>query len=168
MKKFAIILLCISSSMAFSQNMNNTTLETLFTKVSDSIEGTKGRWQFTIDQVTFVCLTDTNHNRMRIISPILEASKLTEELKDNALLANFHTALDVKYAISDNILWSVFIHPLKELTEEQVANAIEQVYFANVTFGSSYSSTSLVFPGRQEENTPVKEKKDDDFIRQKI
>ena len=153
--------------MAFSQNMNNDILETLFTKVSDTIEGNKGRWQFTIDQVTFVCLTDTNHNRMRIISPIIEASKLTEELKDNALLANFHTALDVKYAISDNILWSVFIHPLKELTEEQVANAIEQVYFANVTFGSSYSSTSLVFPGKQEE-TPVEQKKDDDFIRQKI
>lgn len=167
MKKISVLLLFLFSSVAFSQNMNNDILEELFNKVSDTVHGSKGRWQFNIEHVSFICLTDTNHNRMRIISPIVEASKLTEDLKNNALLANFHTVLDAKYAISDDVLWSVFIHPLKELTKEQVANAIEQVYFANVTFGSTYSSTSLVFPGKQEE-APVEQQKEDDFIRQKI
>jgi hypothetical protein len=83
---------------------------------------------------------------MRIISPITESSNLSEDEKTLLLLANFHTALDVKYAISDDVLWSVFIHPLNELTYAQVEDAVSQVYYANITFGSSYSSTDLVFP----------------------
>ena len=86
---------------------------------------------------------------MRIISPIIESSKLDEDLKTDVLIANFHTALDVKYAISDNVLWSVFIHPLKELTDNQVIDAIKQVYRANLTFGSTNSSTDLIFPSKK-------------------
>lgn len=104
-------------------------------------------------------MTDENANRMRIISPIVEVFKLDEKELNNALTANFHTALDVKYAISDEILWSVFIHPLKELSEQQVINAISQVFQANATFGSTYSSTNLVFPGNlPKEEKEVKEK----------
>ena len=65
---------------------------------------------------------------MRIMSPIIEQKKLayTDMLK--VMEANFHTALDVKYAISNDLLWSVFIHPLKELDREQIVSAIQQVY----------------------------------------
>mgnify|MGYP000279780697 CR=1 FL=1 len=67
----------------------------------------------------------------------------------NALVANFHSVLDVKYALSDEIIWSVYAHPLQELSELQVVDAIQQVYAAALTFGSSYSSTNLVFPGNK-------------------
>ncbi len=80
-------------------------------------------------------------------------SCFNEELLLNSLVANFHTALDVKYAISDEILWSVFTHPLKELTQHQIEDAISQVYSANVTFGNTFTSTNLTFPG----NTKKKE-----------
>ena len=157
MKKFfllAVILLSIQTS--FSQNMNNEKMGAVLEKVADSIQGDNGRWQLKIKDVILICLTDTNHNRMRIISPITEAKRLDEKLKSAALVANFHTALDVKYAIADDVLWSVFIHPLKELTEAQVKDAIAQVYSANITFGTTFSSTSLVFPGskKAEEKKP--------------
>jgi len=45
-------------------------------------------------------------NRMRIISPIVKREKLKEEELSNALMANFHAVLDVKYALSDEIIWS--------------------------------------------------------------
>ena len=61
-------------------------------------------------------------------------------------MANFHSALDLKYAISDDVLWSTFIHPLRELTVAQVKDAVSQVYYANRTFGTTYTSTDLVFP----------------------
>ncbi len=167
LKKLTVsILFLIAFNVSFSQDMDNDKLEELFAAVSDSIQGSKGRWQFNIKEVTFICLTDESHNRMRIISPIMESFKLTEELKTNALLANFHTALDVKYAISDDVLWSIFIHPLKELTETQVNDALQQVYFANITFGSTYSSTSLVFPSRKDDGQ--KEENKDEFSKQKI
>ena len=91
------------------------------------------------------------------MTPIIEQKKLayTDMLK--LMEANFHTALDVKYAITDGILWSVFIHPLKELSNDQALRAIEQVYTAARTYGTSYNSTGLTFPNRKEEQ--VKKKK---------
>lgn len=163
MKHLIILLLVIFSvNNMSSQNMDNQTLDEIFTTMSDTIQGEQGRWQFVIKDVVFVCVTDTNHNRMRIISPITESNNLTEDEKTLMLLANFHTALDVKYAISDDVLWSVFIHPLKELTVAQVEDAVSQVYYANETFGSSYTSTNLVFPGN-ENKREAKEIKKENF-----
>lgn len=143
-----VCLLFLVPFLVFSQDMNNKKLETIYTTVSDSIQGDLGGWQFFINEIPFMSITNEKHNRMRIISPIADANTLNEELIKAALVANFHTALDVKYAVSDGVLWSVFIHPLKELSEEQVKDAVSQVYHANINFGSSFASTSLSFPGR--------------------
>ena len=144
--------------LGFSQTMNNEKMGTILESVSDSIQGQNGQWQFKIKDVLLMCITDTNHNRMRIISPITEAKRLDDKLKSAALVANFHTALDVKYAIADDVLWSVYIHPLKELTEAQVRDAVSQVYAANITFGTTFSSTDLVFPGSNKKEEKKKKK----------
>lgn len=160
MKKLAfttIFLLILH--LGFSQNMNNEKMGTILESVADSIQGNNGQWQFKIKDVFFMCVTDTNHNRMRIISPITEAKNLDDKLMSAALVANFHSALDVKYAIADDILWSVFIHPLKELSEAQVRDAVKQVYAANATFGTTFSSTDLVFPGGSQKKETKKKKK---------
>lgn len=138
--------------------MTPSKLGTMLEKISDSIVSQKTQWRFIIKNVPFITIADSTHNRMRIMSPIVESDKLSEELKTASLMANFHTALDVKYAISDNVLWSVFIHPLKELTEDQVLDAVSQVYYAKVNFGTTFSSTSLVFPGKKPEKKSEKPK----------
>ncbi len=143
-----------------SAQMNNAKLDVILKRESDSLQTNGNQWQMLYKDRLLICVTDENANRMRIISPISEIGKLEETELKNALVANFHTALDVKYAISDEYIWSVFIHPLKELTEEQVVDALSQVYYANLTFGGSYSSTTLVFPGNtkkiEEPKTKVK------------
>jgi hypothetical protein len=96
---------------------------------------------------------------MRIIAPIVETKDVEEEQLLNMLVANFHSALDVKYALSDEVIWSVFIHPLKELSDHQVLDAIDQVFSAATTFGTSYSSTDLVFPGNTKKKETPKQKK---------
>lgn len=83
---------------------------------------------------------------MRIISPITEVTEISSEQILKCMEANFHTALDTKYAISNGVLWSVFIHPLKELSQKQVIDAISQVYSSVRTFGTTYSSSNLIFP----------------------
>ena len=128
--------------------MNNRKIERILKNITKDIQGQEGYWQFKINDVILICVTDPRHNRMRVMSPIVEVNELNEELKDAALTANFHTALDVKYAISDNILWSVFMHPLKELTSTQFKDAVNQVYSANTTFGTFFSSSDLVFVGK--------------------
>ncbi|WP_299223536.1 hypothetical protein [uncultured Psychroserpens sp.] len=151
MKQLIISLLFVPL-FGFSQDMDNKKLQEIFVSVSDSIQGNEGAWQFSIKDVKFLSFTDTNHNRMRIISPIADAKSLSDELIQSALVANFHTALDVKYAVSEGILWVVFIHPLKELSELQVRSAISQVYYGNINFGTTFASTSLTFPWTNQEN----------------
>lgn len=147
MNKFVFLFLVLPF-LTFSQDMNNEKLQTIYTTVSDSIQGNLGGWQFFIKEIPIMSITDEKHNRMRIISPIADSNTLNDELLKAALVANFHTALDVKYAVSDGVLWAAFIHPLKELTEHQVKDAVSQVYYANINFGTSFASTSLSFPGR--------------------
>ena len=133
-----------------AQEMNNDKLNSIIYTISDEVEGQNGNWQFIIDSTIFMCITDELHNRMRIISPIARVNEITDAQIKRCMEANFHSALDVKYAISDNIMWSAFIHPLKELTKEQVISALSQVYSCNKTFGTSYSSGTLNYPTKEE------------------
>ncbi len=35
------------------------------------------------------------------------------------MIANFHTALDARYAISDGVIYAAFIHPLSSLARRK-------------------------------------------------
>ncbi len=130
-------------------NMDNEQLGTILYTISDTIQGESGNWQFLVDSIPMFCVTDEYHNRMRIVSPVKTMQDVSAEELEACMEANFHTALDVKYAISDEVLWVTFIHPLRELTIEQAIDAVTQIYNANVTFGTLYSSTDLFFPKRE-------------------
>lgn len=144
--------------LVFSQDMNNEKLYEILKQQTDTITGISGNWKMLHKELPMICVTDQSNNRMRIIAPIIESHKLDKDLLLDSMTANFHSALDVKYAISNGILWSVFIHPLQELSTEQVESAISQVYYAAKTFGTTFSSTELLFGGSQlEEKESEKE-----------
>ncbi len=148
---FFLVLFAFSLS---AQEMTPEKLLDIIEQEADTVSIQGNTVHFLFNDAMLICIYDENANRMRIISPIVEREKLGEEELLNALVANFHSALDVKYALSDEIIWSVYTHPLRELSEAQVVDAIQQVYAAAITFGESYSSTTMVFPG----NTLKKEK----------
>ena len=147
------------SCTMLGQGMNNEKLEKIFYVVGDTVMGQAGNWQMTVKRVPMFCLTDEMNNRMRIISPVKELKDITAEEMKKCMEANFHSALDVKYCISEDILWVAFVHPLRELTKDQAIDAISQVYNATLTFGTTYSSTDLVFPKREEQVVPPSKKK---------
>lgn len=161
MKKAIVTLLILFFifSPVRSQEMNPEKLKGIIVQVSDTLQNNGNAFQFKYKQKLLICIYDENANRMRIISPIVKREELEEEELLNALVANFHSALDVKYALSDEIIWSVYTHPLKELSEEQVLDAIEQVFAAAVTFGTTYSSTDLVFPGNTKKKDTIAKRK---------
>jgi hypothetical protein len=130
--------------------MNNIQLDVIFNELIEDIKGNNGHWQFIVGDTQIICLTDELHNRMRIMTPIIGTDKLTPAQTTKCLEANFHTALDIKYAISDGVVWAVFMHPLKELTKQQVEDAIQQVYAGAQNFGTSYSSSNLYFPTKDD------------------
>lgn len=142
---FAFIL--SATSPMLGQDMTVDLLIKTIEQEADTIKVENNSIEFKFNDALLICIHDENANRMRIIAPIVRKEQLDEEEILNALVANFHSVLDVKYALSDEILWSVFAHPLQQLSEAQVVDAIQQVYAAAITFGGSYSSTNLVFPG---------------------
>lgn len=163
MYKYWLIVLLVFSGLnttVSAQEMNNIQLERVFKIVSDTVIGTAGRWEIWVGETPLLCLTDEFHNRMRIISPIKKVEEAGKEEILKCMEANFHTALDVKYAISDDVIWAAFIHPLKELTDEQVVDAMAQVYAAVLTYGTSYTSTNLTFPKQEEREKEINKKKD--------
>ena len=139
---------CLSANVHLNaQSMNNEQLGKIFNLLADTILVEEdGMWQFLVIETPMMCITDEYNNRMRIVAPIKKVEEMEEGELTKCLEANFHTALDVKYAISEGIIWSVFIHPLKELSNNQAVDAITQVRAAAQTYGKDYSSTNLVFP----------------------
>ena len=61
------------------------------------------------------------------------------------LIANYHSSLDARYAVSQGIVYSAFLHPLSTLADDQLASALRQVAALATTFGSTYSSGELMF-----------------------
>jgi hypothetical protein len=132
-----------------AQHMDNAKLVAILSQEVDSLTGDIGRWELFYNDLPMMVLTDEKNDRMRIIAPIVEASKLDEGLLLDCLTANFYSALDVKYAISNGLLWSVYVHPLSPVTEKEIKSALQQVYAAAATFGTTFSSTPLLFGGNQ-------------------
>lgn len=150
-----LLLLFLMLQPIYSQQMDYNQLDKVLQIECDSATGGDGSWQILYGGRVMMLIADANNNRMRIISPIRKKQKLKSEELENLLIANFHSALDVKYALSDDILWSVFIHPLKELNDEQIKSALSQVYWAAENFGTSYQSTDMVFPKPPKKNPPA-------------
>lgn len=130
-----------------SSKMDNNQLEAILKTQGKIIEGQPGSWRVAYQEGILLIITDQTNNRMRIIMPIIEKAKITDEQYVEILEAQFDRALDVKYALFEDVLWSVFAHPLGELTEAQVKDAMSQVYYAGYNFGGSYQSTDLIFGG---------------------
>ncbi len=130
--------------------MDNDRLFRLLRELADDVEGEPGYWRFSIEGVSLICLTDESHDRMRIIAPIKESGEVSQEELQACLEANFDRALDARYCVSRDMLWSAFIHPLGELSDGFLCSGVEQVVNLAKNFGTSYSSGALAFGGEPE------------------
>ena len=130
--------------------MNNRRLDVIIREVGDNVDGQFGYWQFDFKGRQLICITDEHYNRMRVMTPVANEEALSDAVVRKILSANFDRALDAKYATSQDLLWAVFMHPLRELTERQVSDAFSQVQTLADNFGTSYSSSELYFGGAEE------------------
>lgn len=129
--------------------MTQEKMEKILRAIGAEARGVPGLLEFKVKEVVLVCISDPAHDRMRIIAQIRPLSDLTSEQLEAILEANFHSALDARYATSQGILYAAFIHPLSSLTERELRSAAFQVASLTLTFGSTYSSGNLIFGGGQ-------------------
>ena len=155
-KNVALIIL-ISTGVLFSQEkkqppkpakMTFVKLDKIIRNFSTTVQQGPNFWQFLDGDIQMMCIVDTTHDRMRVITPIIDTDELTEEHKEKIMAANFHSALDARYAANDGVLYSAFIHPLSPLREKELRAALKQVSVLARTFGTTYSSSELIFGGQ--------------------
>jgi len=116
-------------------------------EVGDDLQAEGNVAEFSFQGVPLVLVFDVKADRMRLVSPIIEVQHLADGQLEAAMEANFHQALDARYAISNEVVWAAFIHPLSDLSPDLLTSAVRQVAIARATFGREYTSGALVFGG---------------------
>lgn len=131
-----------------STAMNNARLDSIIREHAETIhDDTLGHWKFEYQDRVLIVMTDESHNRMRVITPVAEVTDLGDEIWLMCMSANFDRALDARYAVAGDYLWSAYIHPLKQLDVAQVLDGMVQVTTLAKNFGTSFSSSDLLFGG---------------------
>jgi len=148
--------------------MTSAKMAEVIQKFDEDAEVKENSIIFELKDRELMLVFDNNADRMRIISPIMQSFNVPESLHARMLQANFDAVLDSRYAIANDMVWSVYIHKLSTLAEEDLISGIAQTYSAAETFGTTYTSGAIVFGGgdtnsihqdllEQIENAPVKE-----------
>jgi len=159
MKKITFILCLLITHFSISQDMTSKKLFTTMAKEGQIIEQEGNSWQIQFHKTTLMTVVDENANRMRIICPIVEEKEVKKEHLIACMSANFHSVLDAKYALYNGYLWAIYVHPLQELTEEQVIQAMYQVRNAVATYGTDYQGGGLTFGNGEDSNQEEKKEK---------
>ena len=116
-------------------------------KIDKDIKRDTNIWQFTLAKHQVFVITDPIAERMRIMVPIGDAKALDQALLTRLMQANFDSALDARYAVAQDVLWGVFIHPLTSLDEKGFVSGLAQAIAVADNFGTSFSSGAVVFGG---------------------
>ncbi|MEM9140189.1 MAG: hypothetical protein AAGB15_10200 [Pseudomonadota bacterium] len=109
------------------------------------VQGT--RMRLTVEEIPVFIVTDPGADRMRAMVPIRSTDGIPPEELYRMMQANFDTALDSRYAIANNQLLAVFIHPLSPLEKDQFLSAIGQVVNLALTYGGAYTGGALTYGG---------------------
>jgi hypothetical protein len=107
------------------------------------------RWLVEYAGYRMLVVTDEAADRMRIMASIADYDELRVRDLRVLLAANFDRTLDARYATAGGFLWAVFLHPLAELSQDQVAEGLRQVAALARNFGTSYAASDLTFTGGQ-------------------
>jgi len=120
-------------------------LDTLIREKAKRVAREGAVWKFTVGEVGLLCIADAKADRMRIVAPIIPVAKMTGKQLQRTMQANFHGALDARYAVQGGVLYSAFIHPLSPLDDDEVRSGLFQVINLVKTFGTTYQSGGLYF-----------------------
>ncbi|TDF35112.1 hypothetical protein EYS14_22310 [Alteromonadaceae bacterium M269] len=149
---FSSLVLAQQAETSAPEVMDQQQLESIVRDFADNAKGGGGVVEFVYNNVPMAMLSNAEFDRMRIVAPIIRYQELSRPEIDAALAANYHRALDARYALSDGVLYSVYIHPLSSMNEVQLRSAIFQVSNLALSFGDQFSSGVLDFGAAQNQN----------------
>lgn len=155
MRQSIILTLLLSSGFIQLSEAQQMTLEKLkshLAKEAKEIQSEGNMVEYELDSVRIYLISDVSSDRMRLMAGVVEEKDLTTSDFKLLLEANYDRALDAKYALSDGVLWSVFVHPLSDLTPTVLKSGLYQVRNLVYTYGSTYTSTQFVYAGAADDD----------------
>jgi len=126
---------------------DNRRLQDMLSRLGTDVRGRVGAWEIQYGQVPMMVFTSEPHDRMRIMAMVGDENLARDANLTFLMEANFDRALDARYALLQNKLWAVYLHPLGALTESELTSALMQVANLVKTYGTTYSSSTLQFQG---------------------
>ncbi len=132
-----------SGGIASDGPMTQAKMEILFADQVEAIMGPPGAIQTRIDGINVYLISDSENDRMRLVTPISMVETVDPRINEILLRANFYSTLDARYAISDGVIYGTFLHPISSLSPELLSSALAQVLSLTKTFGSSFSGGEL-------------------------
>ena len=142
-----LILLLSVLPVRAEEPMTLSRLEEIVRALDADAEVNARAMALTIEDIPVIIVHDAGMNRMRAMTAIRSASSIGPDELMRMMQANFDSALDARYAIAKGRLWSVFIHPLRELQKDEFIEGLGQVVNLALTYGSTYNSGALTFGG---------------------
>jgi len=133
-----------ASGGADGEPMTQARMELLFSDEVDAIVGPPGAIQTQIDGISIYLISQPTFDRMRIVAPIAMAQNLNRRVLEVLMEANFRSTMDGRYAISEGVIYAVFMHPISSLEPELLRSGLAQVVSLVKTFGTTFSSGDIV------------------------
>jgi hypothetical protein len=137
--------------------MTQARMELLFAEEVDAIAGPPGAIQTRVDGINVYLISLEETDRMRIIAPIAVTQHLNRRVYEILLTANFDSTKEARYAISDGVVYAVFMHPISSLSPELLRSALQQVLSLVKTFGSTFSAGRGAFAAEPPSQRPAEE-----------
>ncbi len=128
-------------------NMSAASLKELIKKFDEDALTEGNAVQFELRERDLLLVYDESADRMRVITPIVNAALADEALMARMLQANYDAVLDARYAVANDLIWAVYIHKLSSVTQDDFLSGVAQVVSAAETFGTSFTSGAMVFGG---------------------
>lgn len=128
--------------------MNTKAVDKWLKETYGDVGGEAGYWELKLENSQVYIISDSKHDRIRIIAPICKTWQVDSE---ELLKANFHQTLDVRYAVLQDVLYATFLHQLSLLGETELCSALDQVIIlCRNTLYRDYMAGELVFAGAYE------------------
>jgi hypothetical protein len=145
-----VTLACANTGPALSRrvpevaaSMDQVRMEMIFADQVAAIEGPSGALRTIHDGVEVYLISDPEHDQMRLLSKVAAVDQLDPRVFNILLQANFYLTFDARYAVSDGVVFGVFVHPISTLTESELVSAFGQVVALSKNFGTTFSSDAI-------------------------
>ena len=97
---------------------------------------------FAVGNYQIVIAADQTNRRLRVMTPIRNIDPMDSKMLARLLEANFSKTLDARYALTQNVLWAIFLYPLDEWKSNRIKDGVRQVVTLATNTGTTYRATS--------------------------